>query len=112
MNGPNSCLYPDYMKPHITNLKHQQFSKQIEYSLQKMEEIPDEEKMQVAEKIEELKSNKHALEGIYSSYQLKLKELSNLLDDYERTQHISRIRLRKMQLWLKFTYAKLTKEFF
>ena len=97
------------MKPHITNLKHQQFCNLIESTIQKIEKIPGDEKMQVGEKITELINNKDALEVIYADYQFKLKELSNLLDEYERIQHVSRIRLRKIQLWLKFSYTRLVR---
>lgn len=100
------------MKPHITNLNHKMFSLLIEETIQRMEEIPADEKSQVLEKIAELKNNKQALEEIYSNYQFKLKELSHLLDEYERTKQISRINLRKLQLWLKFNYSKLVKNFF
>lgn len=100
------------MKPHITNLTHQNFCKLLEDIIQKMEDIPIEEKIQVTEKITELKSNKNALEEIYANYQFKLKELRNLLDEYERVQQTSRIHLRKMQLWMKFTYGKLVRQFF
>ncbi len=84
----------------------------MEGTIQKMTEITNEEKNQVSEKITELKTNKQALEEIYANYQFKLKELCNLLDEYERVQQVSRIHLRKMQLWLKFNYSKLIKEFF
>lgn len=53
----------------------------MEDAIQKMEEIPDEETVPVSEKITELKGNKKALKEIYTNYQLKLKELSNLLDE-------------------------------
>lgn len=98
------------MKPHITNLKHQKFCMLMEDIILKMEDIPKEEKIGVTDKITELKSNKQALETIYSSYQFKLKELSNLLDEYERVQQASRIYLRKTQLWMKFTYCKMVKQ--
>ena len=99
------------MKPHVTNLDHKKFSLLIGETIQRIEEVPIEEKKQVLEKIIELKNNKHLLEEIYSDYQLKLKELSHLLDEYERTKQISRINLRKLQLWLKFSYTKLVKNF-
>lgn len=95
------------MKSHITNLKHQQFFSIMENTIVKMEEIPTNEKIHVLKEITELKNNKNELERIYADYQIKLKELSKLLDDYERVQHVSRIHLRKMQLWLKFTYTRL-----
>ncbi len=100
-----------HMKPHVTNLDHKKFSLLIEETIQRIEEVPIEEKKQVLEKITELKNNKHLIEEIYSDYQLKLKELSHLLDEYERTKQISRINLRKLQLWLKFSYTKLVKNF-
>lgn len=100
------------MKPHITNLKHRQFCNLIESTIQKAEKIPGEEKMQVEEKITELVNSKEALEVIYADYQFKLKELSNLLDEYERVQHASRIRLRKIQLWFKFSYLRLVRPVF
>ncbi|WP_026260360.1 hypothetical protein [Segetibacter koreensis] len=100
------------MKPHITNVKHKKFSMLMEDTIQKLEDIPDLEKKQVSEKIKELKNNKNALEEIYANYQVKLKEVSNLLDNYERTQQTSRIQLRKMQLWLKYTHTKLMKYLF
>ena len=100
------------MKPHITNLIHKKFSLLIEDTIQRMEQIPFDEKTQVLEKITELKNNKQALEEIYTSYQFKLKELSHLLDKYERTKQTSRINLRKLQLWLKFSYTKLVKNCF
>ena len=85
---------------------------QIEAIIEKMEEITPDEKIDVLEKISELKSNKESLDEIYANYQCKLKELSNLLDEYDNIQQASRIRLRKMQLLLKFTYSKLLKDFF
>lgn len=100
------------MKPHITNHQHQQFTLILEDYIKKMEEIPNEAKIQVAQKITELKNNKQALDEVYINYQLKLKELSFLLDDYETTHQIARINLRKIQLWFKFTYSKLIKGFF
>lgn len=100
------------MKPHITNLKHRQFVMMIEDAMQKMEEIPSDEKIQMLEKITELKNNRQALEEVYFSYQIKIKELSHLLDEYERVQQASRIHLRKMQLWLKVVYSKLVKNVF
>lgn len=100
------------MKPHVTNLKHQKFCFMIENTLQKLEKIPNEEKIEVLEKITELKSNKDALDEMYKNYQFKLKELSILLDEYDRLQQMTRIHLRKMQLLLKFTYSKLVKDFF
>lgn len=99
------------MKPHITNLVHRKFSLLLEDTIQRIEQIPFDEKSQVLEKITELKNNKRALEEIYSSYQFKLKELSYLLDEYEKTKQVSRINLRKLQLWLKFSYVKLVKTF-
>lgn len=100
------------MKPHVTNLKHQQFCSLMENAIQKMEKIPDEEKIQIEEKITALINNKNALQEIYANYQFKLKELSNLLDEYEKTQQVSRIGLRKIQLWLKFAYTRLMKPAF
>lgn len=100
------------MKPHVTNLKHQKFSLLLEETIKKMEEIPKEDKSHVSEKITELQKNKHELNEIYVAYQIKLKELSTLLDEYDRVQQTSRIHLRKMQLWLKFTYNGLVKTFF
>lgn len=100
------------MKPHVTNYKHQKFSLLIKETIQKMEEIRDEEKIQLSEKITDLKRNKQALDEIYANYQLKLKELSNLLEDYEKTQQISKINLRIIQRGLKFAYTKLIKGFF
>ena len=85
---------------------------QIEAIIEKMEEITGKEKIDVLEKISELKSSKESLDEIYANYQFKLKELSNLLDEYDNVQQASRIRLRKMQLLLKFTYSKLLKDFF
>lgn len=99
------------MKPHITNLKHRQFAMLMEDAIQKMEEIPSDEKIQMVEKITELKNNKQALDEIYFNYQVKIKELSYLLDEYDRVQQVSRIHLRKMQLWLKSACAKLIKVF-
>jgi len=99
------------MKPHITNLKHRQFAMLMEDAIQKMEEIPSDEKIQMLEKITELKNNKQALDEIYLNYQFKIKELSRLLDEYERVQQASRIHLRKMQLWLKAACAKMIKVF-
>lgn len=95
------------MKPHITNLEHQKYCMLLKETMQKMEEITADEKNQVLDKITELKNNKQALEEIYFNYQFKIKELSQLLDEYERAKQISRINLRKMQLWHKFTYNKL-----
>lgn len=100
------------MKPHITNLTHKKFSMLIEDTIQRLEEKSIDEKDQLSEKITELKNNKQILEEIYSSYQFKLKELSHLLDDYERTKHTSRINLRKLQLRLKFGYNKLIRNFY
>lgn len=94
------------MKPHITNLKHQQFALLMETTIKKIEELPIDDKIQVLEKLAELKSNRQTMEEIYSTYQLKIKELSLLLDEYDKAQQISRIHLRKMQLWLKFAYNK------
>lgn len=103
---------PNYnMKPHVTNLQHQKYCMLLEKTIQKMEEITTDEKMQVLEKITALKNNKKALEEIYCNYQFKIKELSNLLDEYERAHQISRINLRKLQMWLKHTY-KIGKGFF
>jgi len=99
------------MKPHITNLKHKQFAMMMEDAIRKMEEIPPDEKIQMVEKITELKNNKQALDEIYFNYQFKIQELSHLLDEYDRVQQASRIHLRKMQLWLKVTYAKVVKVF-
>lgn len=99
------------MKPHVTNLQHQKYCMLLEKTIQKMEEITTNEKMQVLEKITALKNNKKALEEIYCNYQFKIKELSNLLDEYERAHQISRINLRKLQMWLKHTY-KIGKRFF
>ncbi len=99
------------MKPHITNLKHRQFAMLMEDAIQKMEEIPSDGKIQMVEKITELKNNKQALDEIYFNYQVKIKELSYLLDEYDRVQQVSRIHLRKMQLWLKSACAKLIKVF-
>lgn len=112
MRSKSRIFFTNYMKPHITNLEHQKFSLLMEDTIKKMEEIPNEEKTEVAEKITELKSNKQTLEEIYSTYQSKLKELRGLLDEYEKVQQLSRIHLRKMQLWLKFTYTKLIKSYF
>ena len=83
----------------------------MEDAIQKMEEIPSDEKAQVLEKMAELKNNKQALEEIYFNYQFKIKELSHLLDEYDKAQQVSRIHLRKMQLWLKSVYGKLIKTF-
>lgn len=91
------------MKPHITNLTYQRFCALMEETFRKFETIPNENKIQVLEKITELESNKETLEQIYTSYQFKLKELRHLLDEYEKTQRALRIHLRKMQLWLKMT---------
>ncbi len=99
------------MKPHITNLIHKKFSMLLEDTIQRMEEISIDEKDQVFQKVTELKDNKQVLEEIYFNYQIKIKELSHLLDEYERTKQISRINLRKLQLWLKFSYAKLVRNF-
>lgn len=99
------------MKPHITNFKHQKFKILLENNIQKLEKVPPLQKTEVTEKITELKSNKRALEKIYSNYQLKLKELSKLLEDYEKVQHTSRTNLRKMQLWLKCSCSKVMKVF-
>lgn len=99
------------MKPHITNLAHKKFSMLMEDTIRRLEEISIDEKNQLSEKITELKNNKQILEELYSSYQSKLKELSHLLDDYEKTKHTSRINLRKLQLWLKFSYTKLIRNF-
>lgn len=101
-----------FMKPHITNLKHQQFCKLMEKAIQEIEKMPDEQKMQVREKAAELINDKDALEGIYADYQFKLKELSHILDQYDRKQHVSRINLRKMQLWLRFSFLKSVKTSF
>ncbi len=79
----------------------------MEAAIEKMEEIPDEEKADIASKISELKNNRQTLERTYREYQLKLKELSQLLDEYDKSQQISRINLRKAQLWLKFSYRKM-----
>lgn len=84
----------------------------MEDIIQKLKEISNEEKVDVSEKITELTKNKQLLDEIYAEYQFKLKELVNLLDDYDKSQQISRIHLRKMQLWLKLTYSKLEKEVF
>lgn len=100
------------MKPHITNLKHQKYCMLLEETIQKMEVITIDEKIQVLEKITEIKNDKQVLEEIYFNYQFKIKELSHLLDEYEKTQQMSRINLRKLQLWLKFTYTRLVKELF
>lgn len=100
------------MKSHVTNHTHQQFIVLLNENIQKMQEIPHEKNIQVSQKITELNSNKQALEETYANYQLKLKELSNLLDDYETTKQVARINLRKIQLWLKFTYSKLIKNSF
>lgn len=100
------------MKPHTTNQQHQKFSSMLEDYIKKMEEIPNEAKIQVLQKITELQNNKQALDEIYANYQLKLKELGYLLDNYETTQQIARINLRKIQLWFKFTYSKVMKVFF
>ncbi len=83
----------------------------LEDTIQRMEEISIDEKDQVFQKVTELKDNKQVLEEIYFNYQIKIKELSHLLDEYERTKQISRINLRKLQLWLKFSYAKLVRNF-
>ena len=77
----------------------------IEQHIKKMEEVPDKGEINVLLKIAELKRNKQTLENIYLQYQLKLKELSYLLDEYETAHQISRINLRKIQLWLKLTYS-------
>src|SRR3954469_22708720 len=98
------------MKPHITNLKHKKFLMLLEETSQKMAEIANEEKAGVIEKIGELNTKKQALEELYTSYQFKLKELSSLLDEYEKVQQASRIHLRKMQMWVKFGHPKLIKE--
>lgn len=95
------------MKPPVTNHKHQQFILLLEDNIQKMEEIPKEEKIQIVEKIKELKNNKQVLQDVFVKSQFKLKELSELLDEYEKVQQISRINIRKMQLWLKSTPSKL-----
>lgn len=100
------------MKPHITNLNHKKFSLLVKDAIERMEEISVDEKRQVGEKITELENNKQVLEEIYSAYQSKIKELSDLLDDYERTRQMSRINLRKVQLWLKFSYTKLGRNCF
>ncbi len=100
------------MKLHVTNHTHRKFIVLLDENIQKMQEIPNEKKIQVSQKITELKSNKQALEEIYANYQLKLKELSNLSDDYETTKQVARINLRKIQMWFKFTYSKLIKGFF
>ena len=100
------------MKPHVTNFTHQNFILLLENNIHKMEEIPNEQKSAVLEKIAELKNNKDALEEIYTNYQLKLKELSNLLDDYEKTHRNLRTNLRKVQLWLKCSYSKILNDFF
>lgn len=92
------------MKPHITNFEHQKYCLLLEETILKMEKITIDEKIQVLEKITELKNNKQALEEIYLNYQFKIKELGHLLDEYERAQQISRINLRKLQMWLKYTY--------
>ncbi len=47
------------MKPHVTNLDHKKFSLLIGETIQRIEEVPIEEKKQVLEKIIELKNNKH-----------------------------------------------------
>lgn len=99
------------MKPHVTNFKHKKFSALIDDAIQKMAQITNEEEAGLSEKITQLKTNKQNLEELYESYQTKLKELSQVLDEYERVQQASRVHLRKMQLWLKFTYPKVIKDF-
>jgi hypothetical protein len=94
------------MKPHITNLQHQKFCILIEDVLQKLNQIPAAENIQLTEKIAELQNNRQSLEDLYSDYQVKLKQLRGLLGEYEKVQQLSRIHLRKMQLWLKVASNK------
>ncbi|MEJ7680258.1 MAG: hypothetical protein WKG06_20870 [Segetibacter sp.] len=99
------------MKHHITNFEHQKYCMRMEETIQKIEKLTVEEKNQVFEKITEFKSNKLALEETYLTYQLKIKELSGLLDEYERIQQLSRINLRKLQTWMKYKYDNIRKAF-
>lgn len=96
------------MKLHVTNHKHQQFILLIDDTLHKIEEKKSvDDNRELTEKITELQNNKLALQELYSNYQFKLKELSTLLDEYTKTQQTTRINLRRIQLWLKFSTVKL-----
>ena len=94
------------MKPHVTNLKHQKFCLLFENVFHKMKGMSLEDNAELTEKMAELRNSREALEDLYSDYQSKLKQLCNLLEEYEKARQSSRIQLRKMQLWLKFNYPE------
>lgn len=98
------------MKPHITNLVHKKFSMLLEDTIQRLEEISIDEKQQLSEKITELKNNKQILEEIYSCYQFKLKELSHLLDDYEKTKTYFQNKFTKTAAMAKNQLCKVDEE--
>ena len=96
------------MKPPITNLKHKQFCLLIETVLQNLKDRTSDENDEMSVKMAELETNKQGLEDLYSDYQLKLKQICELLEKYEKLHQSTRIQLRKMQLLLKFKCDKVT----
>ena len=93
---------------NINKPGHDKFCSNVQHTIDRFDHVNVPFEEITVQKLAILEKNNKELKKLYNSYNKKAAEIRKIINDYEKIRHDSRINLRKVQTWLKFTYPKLS----